>query len=100
MTENIGNFEILNDSLISIEWDKDNIGYLLLRDIRNACPCATCKAAEKGFKKKIQLKNKECYELISIDRVGTYALKFKWADGHETGIYSFESLKKLSNLKE
>ena len=43
--------------------------------------------------KKIQLKNKECCELISIDKSGTYALKFKWADGHETGIYSFESLK-------
>ena len=27
--------------------------------------------------------------------VGRYALKFKWADGHESGIYSWEFLRRL-----
>jgi DUF971 family protein len=27
--------------------------------------------------------------------VGNYALQFVWSDGHETGIYTFEYLRKL-----
>jgi DUF971 family protein len=30
-----------------------------------------------------------------MDPVGLYALRFKWNDGHETGIYSFDFLRKL-----
>ena len=27
--------------------------------------------------------------------VGRYALRFKWSDGHETGIYSFTALRQM-----
>jgi DUF971 family protein len=32
--------------------------------------------------------------------VGNYALNPRWADGHETGIYSFEYLRVLSDRFE
>ena len=63
MSISVREFELLNDNLFSITWSNNQQSYLLLRDIRNACPCATCKAALKGFKKKIEVKNPECFEL-------------------------------------
>jgi len=34
--------------------------------------------------------------LESINAVGNYAISPRWADGHETGIYTFEYLRTLS----
>ena len=100
MSISVREFELLNDNLFSTTWNDNHQSYLLLKDIRNACPCATCKAALKGFKKKIEVKNPECFELISVEIMGSYALKFKWGDGHDTGIYSFESLLALECKKD
>jgi ATP-binding protein involved in chromosome partitioning len=33
--------------------------------------------------------------MVKIEVVGNYALAFYWSDGHSTGIYSYEHLRKL-----
>ena len=38
------------------------------------------------------------FRLVRLERVGTYALQPVWADGHATGIYSFDYLKKVGEL--
>ena len=32
---------------------------------------------------------------VEVTPVGKYALRFKWTDGHESGIYSWEYLRKV-----
>ena len=32
---------------------------------------------------------------LEVTPVGKYALKFKWSDGHESGIYSWEYLRRV-----
>ena len=34
--------------------------------------------------------------LVDIQRVGRYAVRLAWSDGHRTGIYTFEFLRELS----
>jgi DUF971 family protein len=34
-------------------------------------------------------------EINDLTIVGRYALNFRWSDGHETGIYSFQYLRDL-----
>ena len=34
-----------------------------------------------------------------VSVVGRYALNFRWSDGHETGIYSFQYLRDLCELE-
>jgi DUF971 family protein len=34
---------------------------------------------------------------LAIEYVGRYALQFYWSDGHSTGIYSFELLRRLDD---
>jgi DUF971 family protein len=66
--------------------------------LRWRCPCAAC-AGEMGAPGQLQFVdhlNPEQYQLSTIDLVGLYAGRPAWADGHDTGIYTFERLKALS----
>jgi len=38
------------------------------------------------------------FELRGIEPVGGYALQPAWADGHASGIYSYDYLRKLAEL--
>ena len=66
-------------------------------DLRRACPCATCNG-ELGvpgrFTTRPELDPGED-ELADIGLVGAYGLNAVWADGHSTGIYTFERLRDL-----
>ncbi len=38
----------------------------------------------------------EAFRLARLETVGGYALQPTWADGHATGIYSFDYLRRLN----
>jgi DUF971 family protein len=38
----------------------------------------------------------KAFELVRIEMVGGYAVQPIWADGHSTGIYSFDYLKQVA----
>ena len=65
--------------------------------LRRACPCAVCRG-ELGrpgrFDVEPELREGED-ELADIHLVGMYGLGARWADGHSTGIYTFEQLRRL-----
>ena len=65
--------------------------------MRRACPCATC-AGELGFRGRFasspELQPGED-DLADIGLVGAYGLNAMWADGHSTGIYTYERLRDL-----
>ena len=37
-------------------------------------------------------------KVLGWERVGNYALRFDFSDGHRTGLYSFDYMRKLSDL--
>lgn len=37
-------------------------------------------------------------QVVGWERVGNYAIRFDFSDGHRTGLYSFEYLRKLGGL--
>ena len=43
---------------------------------------------------------KENVKILEIEPVGNYAIKIVFSDGHDTGIYSFESLLALECKKD
>ena len=65
--------------------------------LRSACPCAVCHG-EMGYAGRFasdpELKPGED-ELADISLVGSYGLNAVWADGHNTGIYTYERLRQL-----
>ena len=62
--------------------------------IRGYCPCATC----QGHSGRIQFVSGGDLDLRELEQVGNYALGLTWADGHNSGIYSFRYLRALGDL--
>ena len=72
-----------------------------LAELRRSCPCAMCQQArgqeEIGPADELSLLTGEAAtataEASGFDYVGRYGIRINWADGHNTGIYTFESLR-------
>ena len=85
-----------SDSEISIVWSDETENKYTAAELRRACPCAGCVNEWTGEK---TLRDEAISEDLSFSHVtvvGRYALNFHFSDGHETGIFSFEYLRKLN----
>ena len=85
---------------LAIHWNDGIETYLDLQLLRRACPCAAC-GGEPDVLGNIMRPNvsysENSFELAGFEIVGGYALQPRWADGHSTGIYSFQYLRRLSD---
>ena len=95
---------------VEIDWRDGHKSSWSFRWLRDACPCATChEEREKNGRAPGEPKPKPqgllvMYEEpprpVEVTPVGKYALKFKWNDGHEAGLYSWEYLRRVCNCQE
>src|SRR5437763_12101611 len=85
-----------SDSRISIKWSDDSETTYNAVELRRACPCAGCVDEWTGRKVLNEQKIPEDLTLSHVSIVGRYALNFHFSDRHETGIFSFNYLRKLS----
>lgn len=81
-------------TVLEITWADGSVGKLPHSVLRGYCPCAGC----QGHSGAVTYKAGGNLELRDIEPVGNYALKLVWADGHDTGLYSFKYLKTLTDL--
>ena len=44
----------------------------------------------------LSLKPSRSYKMTALDPVGNYALQPTWDDGHHTGIYTWQYLRKIT----
>ena len=88
---------------LAVKWDDGTEQFIPLEQLRRACPCAGCKG-EMDILGNVY-KNPEkpfapnAFELVKIGSVGGYAIQPTWADGHNTGLYSFEYLRRFASAK-
>ncbi len=91
--------KIVDKTKLFIRWDDDSESIISLRYLRNECPCANCKGETILFKTYRPEKKSEespgMYKIKNIETVGGYAIQISWGDGHNTGIYTWDYLKKL-----
>lgn len=84
---------------LALAWEGGEETYLTLENLRKACPCAACQGEPDVTGKVLLPKvthNEKSFELLRHEVVGGYAIQLYWADGHNTGIYSFAYLRGLS----
>lgn len=84
---------------LEFSWDNGHVARFSLSFLREQCPCAGCKG-EVMFGKvykpaPLAIYQEGMYVLKSLTPVGQYAIQMAWADGHDTGIYSWEYLRLL-----
>lgn len=89
--------KLIEKKKLLIIWNDGNDSQLELRDLRKRCPCATCLAErDKQSKMYIPLFAENQVTVKSINQVGNYAVQLTWNDGHNTGIFEYNFLKKFS----
>ena len=86
-----------SDSELSIIWSDDAETSYNVAVLRRNCPCAGCINEWTGQKMLNDSDVPADLTLSRISIVGRYALNFHFSDGHETGIFSFAYLRKLSD---
>lgn len=85
---------------IAIKWQDGSENYIPLEKFRRACPCAACKGEGdimgNLYKGPEQTLTALSFQLRQLNRVGTYAVQPVWADGHASGIYSFDYVRHVA----
>ena len=80
---------------ILIQWEDGHRSLFSWHFLRLNCPCAGCINEYSGER---MIRPESISEDIAARRwtlVGNYAVRLEWSDGHQTGIYSFDYLRKL-----
>ena len=84
---------------LAIKWDDGTESFIPLEKLRRACPCASCHGETdimgNVYKGPVKNLGPESFRIVRMSNVGGYAINPYWADGHSTGLYSYEQLKRL-----
>lgn len=82
-------------SLFLVSWQDGSESRIPYRDLRLACGCALCIEEMTG---KPLLDPETVPPDVGVQdckEVGLYGVQITWSDGHSTGIYTWERLRKL-----
>jgi len=108
------------DNRLLIGWSDGQKRSYSIRELRERCPCATCRekrtqgqeeargkshpgAPSESRERKegpimlpvLSAAETRPLKLLGMTPVGNYAYSIKFSDGHETGIYTFDLLREL-----
>jgi DUF971 family protein len=80
---------------LDVDWDgAGHTAFFPARPLRLRCPCAECVEEMTGR----PLLRADTVPLdvrpVTVGLVGAYGLRIQWSDGHGTGIYTFEALRR------
>jgi DUF971 family protein len=82
---------------LRIVWGDGVVSEYAPRFLRQRCPCAGCVDEMTGMRTLRPDSVPAGIYPEAIHYVGRYALQFVWSDGHATGIYPFEFLRRLAD---
>ena len=86
-----------------IEWSDGEKRLVRVRELRENCPCATCREKARQPEKPADLKalpiltdaQLQPLRIVKMQPLGNYAYNVAFSDGHDTGIFTFELLREL-----
>ena len=76
-------------------WDDGHRSRHAFRTLRERCPCALCVDEWTGEGRLDPSTVSDEIHPKEVGRVGAYALRFTWSDGHLTGIYTYKFLREI-----
>jgi DUF971 family protein len=89
---------------MEIHWKDGHSSHWSFSWLRNACPCATCHDEREKEGRPVGVARPQPAALLpmykapihpdTVQQVGNYAVSFSWNDGHTSGIYSWDYLRR------
>lgn len=87
--------------IFRVTWDDGQVAEYDWEAMRRACPCAYC-SGEGSYRGNVDAStvfSEGQTTLKEVYPVGRYGLTPEWADGHDTGIYTFKMLRRAAGLE-
>ena len=93
------------NSAVIISWSDGVQTKWSALQLRQACPCATCREKRRGEEKKqvagsklaglpvLSAAEAQPLKIVGMKPVGSYAYNISFSDGHSSGIYSMQLLR-------
>jgi DUF971 family protein len=95
MDAQVSDVTIERTESVTITFDDDVVCVFPVGELRAACPCATCRGLrERGQVAWPRPGQSAEISVRSAEFSGAWGLSIAWSDGHETGIYAFEALRR------
>ncbi|MGD9645054.1 MAG: DUF971 domain-containing protein [Pirellulales bacterium] len=95
-----------DDGRLLIEWSDGQRRTYGYRELRDACPCATCREKRQappqpaGLLTVLSPAETRPLAIAGMKPVGNYAYSIEFSDGHDSGIYTFELLRSLGEVQQ
>lgn len=88
---------------LAVKWDDGSESFIPLEKLRRACPCAGCKGEMDIMGNVYRAPDKPyaptAFHLVRLATVGGYAVQPLWGDGHGTGLYTFDYLRRVAEAE-
>ena len=85
---------------LAIHWEDGGESFIPLEKLRRCCPCAGCQGEVDILGNLHKSPDKPlpaaAFGLVRFVPVGGYAIQPFWADGHSSGIFSFDYLQRIA----
>src|SRR6202044_3491588 len=98
---------------IQIDWKDGHRSNYSLGYLRDECPCASCTGAHGTEPQKTNYSEAPArpffiflppptrtLKMLNVEALGHYSIRIDWSDGHNTGIYSYDHLRKICSCAE
>ncbi len=91
---------------LRIRWSDGRECAYPLGHLREACPCVECRGGHSRMGREfdpdniLRLVPKRSYQIKTVELVGNYSLQPIWDDGHSSGIYTWEYLRRICPPEE
>ena len=101
MTARPVKIELRGEDRLLIEWDDGQRREYPFRELRESCPCATCREKRakppepSGLLRVLSSAEAQPLKILGMKPVGNYAYSIAFSDGHDTGIFTLELLSQL-----
>ncbi len=86
-----------SDQILELTWNEGAVTPASYRILRGECPCAVCRDEWTGARIFDANTIRDDLKIEGLEAVGSYAVRIAWSDGHSSGLYTWENLRRLAD---
>ncbi len=86
-----------SEQVLELTWQDGTVDRLPYHYLRGECPCASCRNEWTGERILDPKSIRPDLKLDGMESIGNYAVRLGWNDGHSSGLYTWENLRRLCN---
>lgn len=97
----VSDVTVERDKQVTVTFSDGHECRWVLQELRKGCPCATCRSfTERGQEAWPRGADPAKLRIVDASLVGNWGLGITWNDGHSTGIFAWEILRRWCDARD